>query len=950
MREKLLMNRDWRFYFGEPAYIKRKYTSSDQTYRGSRGENARGPARRDFDDSAWRIVQLPHDFVYENGQSTTDPCGGHSDFPADRGSAWYRKYFRLEESDRDKHITLLFDGVASRCEVYVNSMLLKINRTAGIGFEVDITEVAKYGSAFNEVSVHVDCHDYEAWYYEGGGLYRNVWLVKTDELAVDLWGTFVKSRRLAGKTWELTIETDIANHGYQEQTGEVRSTVIDPEGRVVAEAASKQVFAAQTTEKITQKVTLEDPVLWWDRQINQLYDLKTEVLRDGACVDEYHTPFGIREISFDPDKGMFLNGRSTTVYGFANHQINLGVGNAMSDSMREFQMRTLAEIGSNGFRTAHSPHGDATYDYCDKYGMMVMDENRIFHPSEFVVDEVERMIRRDRNHPSIIMWSLYNEEDTVTHETGKKIFRKLKAAVLKYDDTRPVSGATSYGIFSEGAHEDYDIIGINHQTTNFSALHKAKPDKPLYCSEMVTPLGELPPWRSNARAGEDAIQSEKDYVIGGFHFTGWSFNPGRGRIIDALGKKETIAYGFRAYLKQDDPFAKISPAWDFPGMEGQKVKVYLLNNGDACEVFVNGRSVGRVRTNLYTNTPFETEYEPGEIRIVSYKDGKVWAEDSSRTPGKPAAIRLVMENTELAADNNDVAIITAYLVDEKGVVCGRAAGHTVTFSSNEAGEFINTSALREDNFMGYNGPSVSFYDGMCQVFFRSMKTDGDLVVKASCIDLPDAELVIHRTAAGITDVVETVPNNYIIRWQISKLYPNHMDEEDIMNKHVLNRWEFVDTQGSPDILYQAIPNPFRGGPSLYPAGTTFNYAYHAYTTVPDLGRKANGEKLALYFEGIDSKCDVIVTNGTKTVKAGMPQESPWLGQYRPELVFDIDVFKPGEALEIWIFIHDAHRVTGLDWPVRYAYMRPEAIQAVMDKQAREWEASRQNDPEDLIPR
>ena len=658
----------------------------------------------------------------------------------------------------------------------------------------------------------------------------------------------------------------------------------------------------------------------------------------------------IREIEFDANTGMKLNGRPTTVYGFANHQINLGVGNAMSDSMREFQMRTIAEMGSNGFRTAHSPHGDATYDYCDKYGMMVMDENRIFHPSEFVISEVERMVKRDRNHPSIIMWSIYNEEDTVTHETGKKIFRKLKAAGKKYDNTRPYSGATSYGIFSEGAHDDYDLIGINHQTSNFTALHKQKPDKPLYCSEMVTPLGELPPWRSDARSGEDAIQSEKDYVIGGFHFTAWTFGPTRGRIIDALGKKYATAYGFRAYLMQDKPFAKVFPAWDFPGKEGQSVKINLPNNGEYVEVYVNGKLRDKVTTNLYTITPYTTTYEPGEIRIVAYKNGEVWAEDISKTPGKPAAIKLVMENKELAADNNDVAIVSAYLVDAEGNLCGNESGYAVTFSANEAGEFIESLSIRDDMYMGKIGETVSFFEGQCQVFYRSMKTDGDLVITASCKELPTAEIVIKRTAKGITDVVETVPNNYILKWQISKLMTGTMDRDAIMKKHVINNWEFIDIQGTSDILYMATPNMFMGGPALYPAGTVFNYAYHAYATVPNLGEKKPGQKLSLYFEGLDSKCVVIATNGKTSVQAETASDSPWLGQYRPELVFDIDAFEAGEEIEIWVFVYKAGRVTGIGWPVRFAYHTTEEIRAIMDKQAREWEASRQNDPEDLIAR
>ncbi|MBR6342521.1 MAG: hypothetical protein IKR65_01270, partial [Selenomonadaceae bacterium] len=489
MRTKQLMNRGWLYYFGSPSYKLPKYTSSDQQYRGSRAENARGPARRDYDDSKWEVVHLPHDFVAVNGLSETDPFGGeHYDFPRDRGEAWYRRYFRLEEDDRDKQIFLHFEAVATVSEVYVNSMLLKTNHTAGIGFDVDITDVARFGYDYNVVSVHADCHDYEAWYYEGGGITRNVWLVKTDKLAVDLWGTFVKSTHLEDDLWRLDIETEVANHDNVDRHAEVISHILDPEGKEAASVTSEGDFVKREHGMIRQSVTLQHPLLW-DTEHCHLYRLVTEIVENGQTVDRYETNFGIREIRFDSEKGMFLNGRNLTIYGFANHMCYLGVGDAMSDSQREFHMRTIRDMGGNGFRTAHSPHGEATYDYCDRYGILVMDENRVFHSSDIVIDEVRRMVKRDRNHPSVCMWSLYNEEDTVTHETGRRIWRTLAEEARKLDDTRPMTGATSYGMFTEGAVDDYDIFGFNHQTMNFDALHKAHPGKPIYCSEMVIPVG-----------------------------------------------------------------------------------------------------------------------------------------------------------------------------------------------------------------------------------------------------------------------------------------------------------------------------------------------------------------------------------------------------------------------------------------------------------------------------
>lgn len=350
-------------------------------------------------------------------------------------------------------------------------------------------------------------------------------MVKTDKLAVDLWGTYVTSKNLGDNKWQLNIETEVVNNYYEAKDAKVVSKIVDPNGVQVAEVASDASYALRSKGITKQEVVLDAPMLWDTKNCN-MYKLFTEIVLDGEVVDNYETNFGIREIVYDIEKGMFLNGVQTTIYGFANHSLYLGVGEAMSDSMREYHIRSIHDMGGNGFRTAHAPFGEATYDYCDKYGLLVMDENRVFHSSDIRIDEVQRMVKRDRNHPSVCMWSLYNEEDSVTRETGKRIFRTLAEEARKIDNTRPMTGATSYGIFSEGAHEYYDIIGVNHQTMNFNALHKAKPDKPLYCSEMVIPLGPEPTWIGmNVRSGEDAHQSEKDFVIGGFHFTAWRYGP-----------------------------------------------------------------------------------------------------------------------------------------------------------------------------------------------------------------------------------------------------------------------------------------------------------------------------------------------------------------------------------------------------------------------------------------
>ncbi len=950
MREKLLMNKDWLYHFGTPEFKQPKIKNADQVYRGSRGENARGPARRDFFDNDWRHVDLPHDFVNENGPNQDRLDGEKHKYDLDRGEAWYRRYFALDKEDEGKRITLLFDGVSTRCDVYFNSMLLKKNETAGIGFEVDITELARYGTDYNVVSVHADARDYEAWYYEGGGIYRNVWLIKTDRLAVDLWGTFAHAKRVSGEigsgneVWKLDIDTEIRNDYFVDKEAVVVSKVADPTGKIVAELTSDAKFCpAQKVTMFNQSVELKNPMLWGLKEnTSNIYTLYTSVLKNGEVVDTYETKFGIREIVYDKDKGMFLNGKKTVIYGFANHQIQVGMGNSMSDSMREYHMRTIADIGGNGFRTAHSPHGEGTYEYCDKYGLLVMDENRIFHPSEITQDEVRRLVKRDRNHPSICMWSIYNEEDAVTDHTGKYIYQKLAAVAREYDGTRPVSGATSYGMYTEDAHlkeYGYDLFGVNHQTAYFEGLHKEKPDLPLYCSESVNPLGERPD--SIYPDGLDAhVFFEKEFVIGGFHFTAWAHDSDRPRIMACDGTYTDKAYGYKAFLKQDVPFAKV-PTWNFPGKEGEVIRTSLPNNGDYVEVYVNDKFIKKVETDFYAITPTDLVFEPGKIRIVAYKDGKVWAEDTAYTAGKPAKIRLEMANLALKADGEDVAIINAFIEDENGVWCDKTTGFPVEFSCTVGGEYIGSCTQRLDAHVGWHGPKMNFVFGKAQAYFRSDAENAKMVITAKAEGLESAEIVIDKEMTGAIPFVKPVPNNFIIDWQISKLMPGVMDkavEKKVMRERDSELWEHIDTQGSPDILYNARPNPFIGGVSLYPNDVQLNYAYYTKTVVPDMGAKPEGQKLFINFEGLDAISDVyVVGKNGKTMTAHHPENSPWCGHYRPQFYVNADEFEPGEEVEIWVFVIDAVRVTGIGWPVHWDFKTQAEVDAWVEREKREWD-------------
>lgn len=922
------MNRDWRFFFGEPSYIRTEAESSDQTYRGSRAANARGAARRDFDDRSWEIVSLPHDFVALNGISETDAHGGeHFDFPMDRGSAWYRRYFTLPESDRDKRIVLQFEGMGTFCEVYVNSMLLKTHRTNGIGFDVDITDAVRFGYEQNVVAVHCDCHDFEAWYYEGGGITRNVWLEKTEKVAVDRFGTFVRTVRKDEHDWTLFIDTEVRNDRNETVSVSVISEVQTEDGNVIAEDVSESAeIAPRSVFTFRESVIVKDPALWSPKS-TAMHVLHTEVRCGNETTDTYDTDFGIREIVYDKDHGMFINGEQTTIYGFANHMLYLGVGEAMTRSMCEYEMRTLRDMGSNGYRTAHSPHHADTMDYCDRYGQLVMDENRIFHSSEIVIEDVKSWVKRDRNHPSVCMWSVYNEEDFVTHETGRRIFRTLKEEIRKLDPTRPVTGATSYGMFSEGMHDDYDLFGFNHQTMNLDALHHLHPDKPIYCSEMIMPLGKARDFEGlDVRTGEDARQCQKEFMIGGFHFTAWAYGPERPEILGMEGTEGMVYHGFKAYLKPEEPYAKIWPGWDFPGKEGQEVELNLANNGDTVEIYVNGEKVSETETDLYAVTPVKLVYTPGEIEIRAVKDGKIWASDSAVTPGKPAKLELICENQELSANGSDAAIVSLYVTDADGNRCLREAGTLVTFEASEGAELITTNSVRDDLFQGRTGESIRVFDGKCQALYRVKEGVREITVRASSEGLEGAEITVAAAEAKEKQVPDCAPG-YVNDWHISRLYAGSMDDETVMKQHSVERWLPVDTVGTPSLLAKYAKN--------YPAGTAMNYGYYTKAVIPAM-EQAPGTILALRFEGIDGKADIYVTDGKKVCRGHHVGDSPWFGHYRPELIVPCEAFAPGDSVEIWVMMHDVGRVNGIGWPVHWLYTTEDAIRALDEKTAREW--------------
>ena len=404
---------------------------------------ASGPAGCDYDDRDWRIVHLPHDFIIE-GAFSPKADGNHGSLPTTTG--WYRLTFDLPAADRGKSLWIDFDGVYRESKVWLNGNYLGRHASGYTGFRYDITPYANCGGR-NVLAVHVDPRRFEGWWYEGGGIYRHVWLNAASPLHLAPGGTFVSAElpepnpSIRSESAKLSIRTTIANTTKADAAVTVVSRVLDAAGKSVATVSTPVTVPAGKDFDLGQSTSVPE-VHRWSLESPYLYRLAVEVRRDGLALDAEATPFGIRTIRFDADRGFFLNGKPVKIQGTCNHQDFVGVGVGVPDTLEYWRVRQLQRMGANAWRMSHNPPTPALLDACDELGMLVMDENRHVGDSEENLAEVANLVQRDRNHPSVIMWSMCNEEWSCQGTPqGGRIFAHMMETVRKYDATRPITCA-----------------------------------------------------------------------------------------------------------------------------------------------------------------------------------------------------------------------------------------------------------------------------------------------------------------------------------------------------------------------------------------------------------------------------------------------------------------------------------------------------------------------------
>ncbi|HKN87691.1 MAG TPA: beta-galactosidase GalA, partial [Nitrospiraceae bacterium] len=618
-RERLLLDFGWRFHFGHASDPDKDFGFTGNFQKTGNFVPAGTLA---FDDSEWRELDLPHDWAIELPFQNDPALRSKGFYPLGKkypatSVGWYRRIFELPAEDKGKRITIEFDGAYREAMVVFNNFYVGRHSGGYDPFSFDLTDFATPGGR-NVLLVRVDATSSDGWFYEGAGIYRHVWLVKTNPVHVPQWGTFVKADVESAEA-ALSIVTEVNNDSDAAKNVRVVSAVLSPSGDAVGRVTSSpQSIPNREMQSFQQKITLKSPLLWSLEKRN-LYKLVTEVQTEGGVVDRYETRFGIRTVAFDANRGFLLNGNVVKLKGTCNHQDHAGIGAALPDAVQYYRVRKLQEMGCNSLRTSHNPPTPELLDACDELGMLVFDETRMMSSNPEGLSQFGNLVRRDRNRPCVFMWSMGNEEGQANTDKGLRILTAMKALAYQFDGSRPVSIAPIRAI-GVGGLVECDVMGYNYQDPQAEQYHEHNPTKPMMGTETVSAVGtrgiyvtdyskgyvaSYDPYTTTGRASAEGwwrFCDARPWLSGGFVWTGFDY---RGEpspngwpnissqygIIDTCGFPKDSFYYYKSWWR-DEPVLHIFPHWNWAGMEGKRIEVWVYSNLDKVELLHNGKSLG----------------------------------------------------------------------------------------------------------------------------------------------------------------------------------------------------------------------------------------------------------------------------------------------------------------------------------------------------------------------
>lgn len=490
MRQEILINDTWCFHKGD--IIVNRPTDAGPVGIQCKVERKKiGPAAYHYHDTSnafdgnteirsegWVTVSLPHDYIIDQDNDKTQN-NAHGYFRYD--NAWYRKHFTLPEDCESKRVLLRFDGIAGKATLYLNGCLLHHNYSAYNTFELDISDLV-YRDKENVLAVYVNTEEFEGWWYQGGGIYRDVHLVITEPVAIDLWGVYAPSRKISDEFWQIDFETTIINSEFEDRAVTVESFLYAPDGQCVARAKETGVVLAREKAAICYACPVTSPLLW-DCENPNLYTVKTILTMDGQQIDDNNTRIGFRTMEVSAEKGFLLNDKKTIIKGVCAHQDFGLTGLAVPENIAKYKMQLIRQMGANGYRTSHYQQTAAYLDACDELGLLVMDEARWFESTPESLAQLESLVKRDRNRPSVIFWSTSNEEPSHVTEIGQRLHKAIAAHIRKFDKTRLITAAVDKTPDRCMIYDDCDIIGINYNLNIYDQVHQMRPGKAIFASE-----------------------------------------------------------------------------------------------------------------------------------------------------------------------------------------------------------------------------------------------------------------------------------------------------------------------------------------------------------------------------------------------------------------------------------------------------------------------------------
>lgn len=711
MREKINFDKGWLFHKGD---LKQEYPAyKGFSYLSAKTERMHiGPASIYYNDNPdcynnnvlmisdkWEPVDLPHDYLIDG---VPDKKYNNALGFVKYENGWYRKTFKIGEEDRGRRLVLYFEGVATKATIYLNGCLMKHSFTGYTPFEVDITDMARFDRD-NVLAVYVNTEEHESWWYEGAGIYRHVWLIKSDLISIDRYGIYANPVK-TDKGWVVNTEVTLRNDTVDNKDAEVTGRIFDADGNVVAEAKGEADVNCKDKAVVKYSFDVEDPHLW-SPDGAYLYTMEASVTVGSEEVDCDRVNFGFRTVRIDPDKGLFINDKHYKIKGFCGHAGCGLTGKAVPDSIERYKAKLLKDMGANGFRCSHYPYSEVFMDELDKMGFIVMDEVRWFESTEEGIEQLETLVKRDRNRPGVIFWSVGNEETYHVMEQGRNICNTLMAKLRKLDNSRFVmtavdrpDGATVYDV--------NDVIGINYNLGSYEHAHEKFPNKGIFASECAA-MGTTRGWyfpndeMKGYVTAYDVVRGyfggreqtwkfidERDWILGGYQWNAfeyrgeavWPRQCSQSGSIDLFLQKKDSFYQNKSHFT-DEPMVHMLPHWNWMGFEGEIIDVWGYTNCEELELFLNGESLGRKTIEKHGHGEWKVAFAPGTIEIKGYIDGREIASDSHTTSGTPYKLVLEQDTLDVSANGDDIAIVTCTVVDENGIPVPDAELPRVIFST-----------------------------------------------------------------------------------------------------------------------------------------------------------------------------------------------------------------------------------------------------------------------------